>query len=87
MFLDIQMQEMEMVPLLLSLQTSYLNFKPQLKCLLHYGVILNSLGIPCGSRLIFISSISLQGFPGNSVVKNLPADTDVEFDPWVGKMP
>ena len=58
-----QMQGMEMVLLLLSPQNSYLNFKAQLKCLLHYRVILNSLGIPCGSGLIFVSSILLIGLP------------------------
>ena len=28
-----------------------------------------------------------QGFPGGSVVKNLPAMQTPGFDPWVGKIP
>ena len=27
------------------------------------------------------------GFPGDSVVKNPPANAGREFDPWVGKIP
>ena len=38
---------------------------------------------------LFLSLLyHLQGFPGNSAVKNLPANTgDVESNPWVGKIP
>ena len=27
------------------------------------------------------------GFPGGSVVKNLPAKQEMQFSPWVGKIP
>ena len=30
---------------------------------------------------------SLIAFPGGSVVKNLPANAEYEFDPWVRKIP
>ena len=29
----------------------------------------------------------LRGFPGGSVVKNSPAKQQMQFDPWVGKIP
>ena len=41
-------------------------------------------------KLVLFYDLSLdvvhQGFPGGSVVKNLPAMQETEFDPWVGKI-
>ena len=30
---------------------------------------------------------TLEGFPGGSTVKNLPASQETGFNPWVGKIP
>ena len=41
-------------------------------------------------KLVLFYDLSLdvvhQGFSGGSVVKNLPAMQETEFDPWVGKI-
>ena len=37
--------------------------------------------------LLLCSLLFLKGFPGSSVVKNLPANAGDRFSPWVGKIP
>ena len=45
-----------------------------------------SHSILCVLYILHIIHVYL-GFPGGSVVKNLPAKQEMGFDPWVGKIP
>ena len=54
----------------------------KVRAALKYGVVsFSGLGNFIGSVL------PPQGFPGGSMVKNLPAMQETAFDPWAGKIP
>jgi len=38
-------------------------------------------------RKEFTQTIGIAGFPGDTVVKNLPAMQEMPLDPWVRKIP